>query len=90
MITFPKLTFTDYESYVSWVQKWKNSYILLSQEIREQKAQIRAAQQVDDVNTAAVLMSQRWQNRCFASSVLERRRQSKVLSWQQKLASQPK
>lgn len=87
---FPELTFTDYESYVSWMQKWKNSYGLLSQEIREQKAQIRAAQQVEDVNTAAILMYRRWQNRCLASSMLERRRQSKVLSWQMKLATRLK
>lgn len=87
---FPELTFTDYESYVSWVQKWKNSYTLLSQEIREQKAQIRAAQQTEDVNTTAILMCQRWQNRCLASSMLERRKQSKVLSWQMKLAARLK
>lgn len=84
MITFPELTFTDYESYVSWKQIWKKSYSQLSREIREQKAQIRAAQRVGDVKAAGDLMFRRWQNRLFASSVLERRKQSKALSWKQK------
>ena len=81
-----KLDFTDKESYLAWVRKWKDFYKELSQEIRTVKAQIR--QDMRDHVPCWKLQYYRENLRIHAECALICRAQGKEESWAKKLREQ--